>query len=75
LVKDQKILIELHPYFQSIFANKEKVEQEIISARTSKKPYIERQKGTFVPSHPIEFGMLNDVRTYLLNRPLSNNTE
>jgi len=53
LVKDRKIHIELHPYYQTIFVNKEKAEREIVNVRTSKKPYVARQKGTFVPSCPV----------------------
>ncbi len=49
ILKDQKINIELHPLFQSIVLDKEKSEQELVSARTSESGLAKRQKSTFVP--------------------------
>ena len=36
IIKDQKINVELHPIFQTIFENREKAEKEISKIRTSK---------------------------------------
>lgn len=52
VLKDQKINVELHPFFLSIFENKKSLVLEDASARTSEKPMSKRQKGTFVPSRP-----------------------
>jgi len=52
IVKDQKLNVYLHPFFLSVLESKEKVEAQVASARTSESPYVERQKGTFVPSCP-----------------------
>lgn len=53
LVNDRKLHVELHPYYQTIFVNKEEAENELASARTSENPYADKQKSTFVPSCPI----------------------
>lgn len=65
VLKDQKINMELHPFFLSIVENKKKLELEEASARTSESGSPKRQKGTFVPSRPIMLRMLNEVRTCL----------
>jgi site-specific DNA recombinase len=52
VLKDRNIHIKLHRVFDSIVINKEKIEEELESARTSEKPYADRQKGTFVPVCP-----------------------
>lgn len=50
IIKDQKLNVQLHPFFLSIYENKEKVEKEIASARTSKNPLPEKQKVDLDPS-------------------------
>lgn len=52
ILKDRNINIKLHRIFNSIVVHKEKIEQELESARTSENPYADRQKGTFVPDCP-----------------------
>lgn len=56
ILKDRNINIKLHKVFNSIVIHKEKIEQELDSARTSEKPYADRQKGTFVPVCPTMCG-------------------
>ncbi len=53
VLKDQKINVQLHPFFLSIFENKKSLASEDVSARTSKNVGVERQKDTLVPSRPI----------------------
>jgi len=50
VLKDQKINVQLHPFFLSIFENKKSLTSTGVPARTSENPDTERQKGTFVPS-------------------------
>jgi site-specific DNA recombinase len=52
VLKDRNINIKLHRIFNSIVIHRDKIEQELESARTSENPYAERQKGTFVPVCP-----------------------
>lgn len=63
VLKDQKINVELHPFFLSILENKEMLVAEETRARTSKSPYTKRQKGTFVPSRPTGLRQLDAFRT------------
>ncbi len=48
-VKDQKINIKLHPYFQTIFENKEELDVIESYARTSKKALVKAKTGAFTP--------------------------
>ncbi len=43
IIKDQKLNIELHPYFKIIFENLEAVEKELIKVRTSESVVNRRQ--------------------------------
>lgn len=54
LLKDRKLHINMHPFFQSISAHRIKAENEIVSVRTSENSSIERQKGASAPLRPIK---------------------
>jgi len=56
VLKDRKINVKLNPIFNSIVINKEKIEAELESVRTSENPYGERQTDTFVPVCPTMCG-------------------
>ena len=66
IIKDQKLNVDLHPFFLSVLENREKVEAELVSARTSENAATKRQKGTSVPSCPSLFRGLCQVRTCLV---------
>ena len=50
VLKDQKINVQLHPFFLSIFENKKSLALADASARTSEKLSIKRQKDAFASS-------------------------
>ncbi len=49
LIKDQKLVIDLHMPFKFIFENLKKAEQELIQVRTDKGTYVSRQNVSFMP--------------------------
>ena len=51
IIKDQKLNVLLHPFFLSIFEEKDKVEANFASARTSKNLLSERQKVNLDPKY------------------------
>lgn len=67
IMKDRKIHIELHPFFKTLFINKNEAEQEIDSARTDKTLYTERQKGPLASSCPT--GLACSVSELVISSP------
>lgn len=51
VLKDRKINVTLHPLFNSIVIHKEKIEQELVSARTSKKAPVKGLSSDSVPKN------------------------
>lgn len=52
VLKDGKINVDLHPFFSSIFENKDSLIAEDVSARTSENGPTITRKGTHVPFRP-----------------------
>ena len=52
IIKDQKLNVELHPYFRIIFDNLKSAEKELIKVRTSENVAIKRQIATILAKCP-----------------------
>lgn len=52
IIKDQKLNVELHPYFRIIFDNLKAAEKELIKVRTSENVAIKRQIATILAKCP-----------------------
>ncbi len=63
IVKDQKLNVELHPYFKIIFENLEAVEKELIKVRTSESVVNRRQIAEILANLPTLRGNLDKFRT------------
>ena len=64
IVKDQKLNVELHPYFKIIFENLAQAEKELVAVRTSENVVNKRQIASILAKCPILRGVVDDVRTY-----------
>ena len=53
IIKDQKLNVELHPYFKIIFENVKAIEKELIKVRTSEKLDNKRQIADILANCPI----------------------
>ncbi len=66
VLKDQKINVDLHPFFLTIMENKHSLDSEEVSARTSKKPMSKRQKDSFESLGPTLLRTVEAVRTWVI---------
>lgn len=71
VLKDQKININLHPFFLSILENKKSLISEDSRDRTSESGSPKRRKGTFVPSRPTGLAWWSFFRTEDLLRQIA----
>jgi len=52
IIKDQKLNVELHPYFKVIFENLEDAEKELLKVRTSESVVNKRQIAEILANCP-----------------------
>ena len=53
IIEDQKLNVELHPYFKIIFENLKEAEKELLKVRTSEKTTNKRQIATVMAKCPV----------------------